>query len=240
MNAILASSSEIYNSDYLVYLLPELEKLYKNAKEVLFIPFARPGGQSHDQYTEKARRGLKSLGKTVIGIHQTPDYKTAIKTADAIFVGGGNTFLLVAKLYEYDLIKVLRNTIKHGTPYLGTSAGSNICGITMQTTNDMPIILPKSFKTMGIVPFNFNVHYQDPDPNSHHRGETRETRIKEFQNLNNIHVIGLREGSWLKVTKEDILLQGNLQARVFACGKTPFEIGPNTSLLELHQTSVKK
>ncbi len=233
MNAILASSSEIYGSDYLAYLLPELEKLYKDIHTILFIPFARPGGQPHDEYTEKARKGLKQLGKKVIGLHETEDYQTAIKTAEGIFVGGGNTFLLVTKLYKYDLIEVLREAIRKGTPYLGTSAGSNICGLTMQTTNDMPIVHPQSFDTLGIVPFNFNVHYRDPEPNSKHRGETRETRIQEFQRIHPVTVIGLREGSWLRITKKDIVLCGNLTARVFDPRKIPFEMDPQTSLLNV-------
>lgn len=232
MNAILASSSEIYGSDYLTYLLPELEELFKDVETILFIPFARPGGQPHEEYTEKARKGLQPLGKKVIGLHETKDYKSAIETAEAIFVGGGNTFLLLTKLYHYDLLEVLRDTIRKGTPYLGTSAGSNICGLTMQNTNDMPIVHPKSFETLGIVPFNFNVHYQDPDPHSKHRGETRETRIKEFQAIHPITVIGLREGSWLKITKEDIVLCGNVQARIFDPRESPFEIKPQTSLLK--------
>lgn len=235
MNAILASSSEIYGSDYLGYLLPQLEELYKEIETILFIPFARPGGQPHDQYTKKARKGLQLLGKKVIGLQDTADYQEAIRTAEGIFVGGGNTFLLVTKLYKHDLLDILRETIRKGTPYLGTSAGSNICGLTMQTTNDMPIVLPKSFDTLGIVPFNFNVHYQDPDPHSKHRGETRETRIQEFQAIHPITVIGLREGSWLRITATGIVLCGNLTARIFDPRKPPFEIEPQTSLLQINE-----
>ena len=232
MNAILASSSEIYGSDYLEYLHPEMKKLYKDTDEVLFIPFARPNGQSHDEYAAKAERGFKPIGKKIYSLHEASDYKAAIKSAKAIFVGGGNTFLLVHQLYKYDLISVLKEAILSGTPYLGTSAGCNISGRTMQTTNDMPIIRPKSFKTMGVVPFNFNVHYRETDPKGKFRGETRQVRIKEFQTIHNTAVIGLREGSWLRVLNDDIVLKGELQAKVFKRGQEPYEIDPKTSIKE--------
>ena len=126
------------------------------------------------------------------------------KNAEAIFVGGGNTFVLVNQLYKNNLLTTIKEAVENGTPYLGTSAGSNICGLTMNTTNDMPIIQPPSFKTLGLVPFNINPHYLDPDSNSTHKGETRETRIKEFHAFNTQPVIGLREGSWLDVRGNSI------------------------------------
>lgn len=230
MNAILASTSTVHGSDYLAYLEDTLKKHYKNCKEILFIPFARPSGLTHDEYTEKARKGLHFLNAKITGIHEKENKKEALKNADGIFTGGGNTFLLVTQLYQHDLLKTLQEVIVSGTPYLGTSAGSNICGKTMMTTNDMPIIYPPSFDTMSIVPFNLNVHYLDPNPDSTHKGETRETRIKEFQNLNNISVVGLREGSWLNVSSDDITLGGPLKARVFIPQKEAYEIEPQNSL----------
>lgn len=230
MNVILASSSTVHGSSYLSYLRTPLKELYKNAKEILFIPFARPGGISHAEYTEKARSGLAFLNKKIIGLHETRDLQTALKTADAIFTGGGNTFLLVTKLYDYRLMEILKNVIQNGTPYLGTSAGSNICGKTMKTTNDMPIIYPPSFKTLGIVPFNINAHYIEPASNSKHKGETRETRIKEFQNFNDCTVVGIREGSWLKITDINKILKGPHKARIFEPHNPPYEIEPGTSL----------
>ena len=233
MNLILASTSTVYGKGYLSYLKEALEELYKNAEEILFIPFARPGGITHEEYTAKAKEGLAFLNKKVTGLHEKEDKIAALQNAQGIFTGGGNTFLLVHQLYNQNLIQELKAAILSGTPYLGTSAGSNICGLSMKTTNDMPIIYPPSFETMGIVPFNLNVHYLDPDPTSTHQGETRATRIKEFQNLNNIPVVGLREGSWLKVEKEDILLEGPLEARIFEPGKKAYEITPQTSLKNL-------
>lgn len=233
MKVIMASTSTIYGSDYLAYLKTPLKSHFESAEEILFIPFARPSGISHDDYTQKAAKGLAFLGKPVVGLHQKKNSTQALEKADAIFVGGGNTFLLVSQLYKLKLMETLTNVVKNGTPYLGTSAGSNICGLTMMTTNDMPIIYPPSFKTMALVPFNINAHYLDPDLNSTHKGETRETRLKEFQTLNNTTVVGLREGSWLAVSADDIILKGTLKARVFEVGKSAYELNTGSSLKTL-------
>ena len=128
---------------------------------------------------------------------------------------------------------VLKLVIENGTPYLGTSAGSNICGLTMQTTNDMPIIYPPSFTTLGVIPFNINPHYLDPDLNSKHKGETRETRIKEYHHFNTTPVLGLREGSWLQVKDKNILLKGALSARWFLPKTLPIELQTETNLSKL-------
>ncbi|MCB0457470.1 MAG: dipeptidase PepE [Flavobacteriaceae bacterium] len=223
-NLIVASTSTLHGSGYLEYILPELSTLFSTAEEILFIPYARPGGISHDAYTEIAQKAFSKINKKVVGLHTFSNPIDAIEHAQGIFTGGGNTFVLVKQLYENKVMAPLREALFYGTPYLGTSAGSNICGQTMQTTNDMPIVYPPSFKTLGVLPFNLNPHYLDPDPNSKHMGETRETRIKEFHTQNSLPVIGLREGSWLRVQGDDIELQGMLSARVFENGKEPYEI----------------
>ncbi|MFD0862666.1 dipeptidase PepE [Sungkyunkwania multivorans] len=223
-NIIVASTSTIHNAAYLEYLLPTLEEHFSDTKEILFIPFARPSGITHKGYTEKVATSFKKIDKKVKGLHEYEDKKKAIERAGGLFTGGGNTFLLVQQLYKYELLHVLREAIFNGVPYLGTSAGSNICGVTMQTTNDMPIVYPPSFKTLGVIPFNINPHYLDPDPNSKHMGETRETRIKEFHKFNNLPVVGLREGSWLAVKGDEIMLKGNLRARIFEQDIPPYEI----------------
>ncbi|MCL4119217.1 UNVERIFIED_CONTAM: hypothetical protein GTU68_021259 [Idotea baltica] len=229
-NIIIASTSTIYGDDYLEYLLDELSDFFKEVSTILFIPYARPSGMSHDDYTKKASIAFSKINKELKGIHTFKNPIEAIQNAEAIFVGGGNTFVLVNQLYKNNLWSTLKETVENGTPYLGTSAGSNICGLTMHTTNDMPIVLPPSFKTLGFVPFNINPHYLDPDTHSKHNGETRETRIKEFHAYNTQPVIGLREGSWLAVKENTIILKGILQARVFEHNKAPFEIHPNTEL----------
>lgn len=227
---IIASTSTLHNGNYLEYLLPALEIHFNVCSEILFIPYARPGGISHDGYTEIVRMAFAKINKTVKGIHEFDNPIDAIQNAEGIFTGGGNTFLLVTQLYENKVMDVLAKTVENGTPYLGSSAGSNITGLTMQTTNDMPIIYPPSFKTLGLIPFNLNPHYLDPDANSKHMGETRETRIKEFHAFNSIPVLGLREGSWLEVIGEKIILKGNLTARIFRQNKTPEEAEPETNL----------
>jgi len=221
---IIASTSSLHGSSYLEYLLPELEKFFGHTEEILFLPYARPSGISYEVYTMKVKEALSKIGKLVLGIHECNDPVRAIRQARAIFVGGGNTFLLVKTLYDLQLLDVLREVVQLGTAYLGTSAGSNILGMSMQTTNDMPIVYPPSFDTLGLIPFNINPHYLDPDVNSSHQGETRETRIKEFHVWNDIPVIGLREGSWLEVQGTQIMLRGELSARLFRKDKTPVEI----------------
>ncbi len=230
---IIASTSTLHGGGYLDYLLPELELLFAGADDVLFIPYARPGGIDHDTYTEKAAQAFSVIGKQVYGLHSYPDPVEAIQTAKAIFTGGGNTFVLVKELHEKGLMAPLREALLNGTPYLGTSAGSNITGPTMQTTNDMPIAYPPDFRTLGILPFNLNPHYLDPDPGSTHMGETRETRIREFHAFNETPVLGLREGSWIAVMGERLTLKGNLTARLFRKGTDAVELAPGYDLTEL-------
>jgi dipeptidase E len=228
--AIIASTSTLHGGDYLEYLFPVLETHFASCKTILFIPYARPGGISHDDYTLKVNIAFKKINIKVSGIHEYENPTDAIQNAEALFVGGGNTFLLVSQLYKNNVMNVLSEVIKSGKPYLGCSAGSNITGISMQTTNDMPIVYPPSFVTLGIVPFNLNPHYLDPDSNSKHMGETRETRIKEFHAFNETPVLGLREGSWLEVSGETITLKGSLSARLFLKNKNPFEVDTQTDL----------
>lgn len=229
-NILIASTSTLANEDYLEYLLPELQLHFKNCSTILFIPFARPGGISHEEYTKSVALVFAKINKKVIGIHEFEDAALAVKSAEGIFTGGGNTFVLVSQLHKNNVMAILSQVIKNGTPYLGTSAGSNICGLTMQTTNDMPIVYPPSFQTLGVVPFNLNPHYLDPDTNSKHMGETRETRIKEFHAFNSAPVLGLREGSWLDVKGDSITLKGNLTARLFRQNQTPVELESGTDL----------
>ena len=230
MQAIIASTSTLHHGEYLDYLLPKLADLFKATDEIVFIPYARPSGISHDAYTEKVAQAFAKIGKTVKGLHSFDNQIEALQNAKGLFTGGGNTFVLVTQLYRLGLMDALANSIKTGTPYLGCSAGSNITGLSMQTTNDMPIAYPPSFQTLGIVPFNLNPHYLDPDPNSTHMGETRETRINEFHTYNTVPVLGLREGSWLRVNGQKITLEGNLHARLFRQGMAPEELAPKSDL----------
>jgi dipeptidase E len=232
-NLLIASTSTVHGGNYLEYILEELSELFSETDEILFIPYARPSGISHTIYTEKASEAFLKINKKLIGMHTFTNPIQAIKDAKGIFTGGGNTFLLVKQLHDLQLMQPLRDALFNGVPYIGTSAGSNICGVTMQTTNDMPIVYPPSFKTLGVIPFNINPHYLDPEPNSTHMGETRETRIREFHTQNTIPVIGLREGSWLKVKGDSIILKGIYKAKIFEQDKEPYEVETNTSFSNL-------
>jgi len=227
---IIASTSTVHGGTYLEYLLPTLEIHFKACNEIIFVPYARPGGMSHDDYTATVRLAFAKINKAVKGLHEFDNPIHALENAQGIFTGGGNTFLLVTQLYQNQVMEVLAKVVENGTPYLGSSAGSNITGISMQTTNDMPIIYPPSFTTLGLIPFNLNPHYLDADLQSKHMGETRETRIKEFHAFNGTPVLGLREGSWLEVNGENILLRGDLTARLFRQNQTPAELESGTDL----------
>jgi dipeptidase E len=227
---IIASTSTLHGDNYLEYLLPTLEIHFKECDELLFIPYARPGGISHEDYTATVRAAFSKINKAVKGLHEYENPVDAIHNAQGIFTGGGNTFLLVTQLYQNQVMETIKQVVEKGTPYLGSSAGSNITGLSMQTTNDMPIIYPPSFTTLGLLPFNLNPHYLDADLQSKHMGETRETRIKEFHAFNKIPVLGLREGSWLEVIGSEIMLKGNLSARLFRKNDTPVELESESDL----------
>ena len=220
---LLASTSTIYGQKYLEYLHDEIKNLFSGCKKILFVPYARPSGISHLEYTEKAKNVFKIINLEIID-YTNEDLRESLEKCDGIFVGGGNTFLLLNKLYQYSLIDILKNKINSGIPYLGTSAGSNICGMTIGTTNDMPIVHVKSLEALGIINFNINPHYLDPIDGFEHMGESRETRINEFHKFNDQFVIGLREGSYLQVEGDDIYLKGLKHAVIFKKENEKFEI----------------
>lgn len=230
MNVLLASTSTLFGGDYLEYIKDEIALLFSDIEEIIFIPFARPGGISHEEYTEKAREFFAKLHIKVKGLHEFENKIEAINSAEGFFTGGGNTFLLVKTLHEENVMDILKLNVEKGKPYLGSSAGSNIGGVNMKTTNDMPIVFPPSFETMGLVPFNINPHYLDANPDLKHNGETRETRIKEFLTQNDVKVVGLREGNWIRRVENKITVEGNQLTRIFEKGKDPYEILAGTEL----------
>lgn len=234
-NMIVASTSTIHGTGYLEYLLDDLLAVFKqeHISQLLFIPYARPEGISHDDYTQKVHHVLSSHDIKVTGIHTIEDKAAAISNTQAIFTGGGNTFQLVKMLHEKELMQPLRSAIFKGTFYLGTSAGSNICGLNMRTTNDMPVVQPSSFKTTGALGYNVNPHYLDPIVGSTHMGETREQRIKEFHFYNHIPVIGLREGSYIRVKGKQEILHGKDTARVFLKDHQPVEVSSGYDFAQL-------
>jgi dipeptidase E len=173
------------------------------------------------------------MGYTLESVHWMENPPPAIQRADAIFVGGGNTFRLLKALQDLDLLEPIRRRVKNGTPYIGSSAGANVAGPTIKTTKDMPIVQPRSFDSLGLVPFQISPHYLDPDPASTHMGETQEERILQFLEENETPVAGIREGAWLLIENGAVTLRGQTDARIFRRGHAPVEITPGTEISEL-------
>jgi len=214
MNAqvLMLSSSRVGTEDYLQHALPMLNNFLPEITELLFIPFAGVS-VSWDDYTTKVQEALPDY--QIKGIHQFSNASQALETAQAIVVGGGNTFNLLNELYQQNLLETVKKHVSQGTPYVGWSAGSNICGNSIRTTNDMPIIQPPSFDALNLVPFQLNPHYTDYQPPGHN-GETRAQRIEEFCILNPMMpVIGIREGSALLLQGDSLVLKGELDGVAF-------------------------
>jgi len=230
MNLLLLSNSTNHGGGYLDHAEAEIRALFEGAGRILFVPFAL-----HDQvgYWQVARKRFQSLGIEVDRLEEGRDAPGQVRDASGIFVGGGNTFRLLDRLQRSDVLDVIRRRVTEGMPYMGSSAGTVIASPTLKTTNDMPIVQPASFASLGFVPFQINPHYLDPDPSSSHMGETREQRIKEFLEENDATVVGLREGGMLRVAKAPdmrISLRGTAGARVFRRGQDPVEYAPPATL----------
>jgi dipeptidase E len=224
---LLISTSTVHGTAYLEHAFAELGDFLRGVARVLFVPFAL---KDHEGYAARARATFESLGFRLDSLHEAPDPKRAIGHAEAVFTGGGNTFRLLDALYQRDLVALLRRRVGEGMPYSGASAGSNLACPTIKTTNDMPIVQPPSFDALSLVSFQINPHYLDPEPSSTHMGESRETRIREFHEENETPVVGLREGAFLRVEGDEVLLKGIAGARVFRRGREPVEVSPVASL----------
>lgn len=217
MRLLLISSSNVHGYGYLDHAEPEIRRILEGRRSVAFMPLALA---DHDGYTSKVRERFSAMGFEVTQVREAKD----VAGAEAIFVGGGNTFRLLKALYDRDLLSTIRERVLNGLPYLGSSAGTNIAGPTIRTTNDMPIVQPPSFDALKLVPFQINPHYLDPDPSSTHKGETREERLLQFLEENETPVIGLREGSMLRVEDDRVTLVGLAAARIFKRGAAPYEL----------------
>jgi dipeptidase E len=227
---LLLSSSMIQGGDYLEYPQSEIKDfLGPLVKRILFVPYASVI-RTFDEYAEAVRAPFETMGYELDSVHQFPNISEAARSAEAIVVGGGNTFHLLRGLYETALIETIRERVLNGIPYIGWSAGSNVACPTIRTTNDMPIVEPPGLNALGLVPFQINPHYTDEHP-SGHQGETRAQRIAEFIEANRgVYVVGLREGSMLRVEDSTLSLRGELQARVFVSGTEAREYQPEDSL----------
>jgi len=222
---LLISNSTLHGSGYLDHAESEIRSFLGDAKRVLFVPYAL---FDRDKYAANARQRFQKMGYELTSVHTAENPVTAVNETDAVFIGGGNTFRLLKALYEFDLIEAIRNRVSNGMPYIGSSAGSNVAAPTIKTTNDMPIVQPPSFNALGLVSFQINPHYLDPDPDSKHMGETREERIVQFLEENDTPVVGLREGAILRLEGGETILRGTTWARIFRRGMKPLEISPGT------------
>ncbi|WP_258240319.1 dipeptidase PepE [Pseudidiomarina homiensis] len=214
---LLCSSSKAGDSAYLEPVIPHLKERLAAPSNILFVPYAGVG-MSYDDYTARVATALEPHGYKVIGLHTEVDAQAACQNADAILVGGGNTFHLLAQLQQQDLIPSIRDAVAAGVPYIGWSAGSNIAGLSIRTTNDMPIVQPPSFDALALVPFQLNPHYSDYQPPGFH-GETRDQRLAEFMIVApQTPVLAIREGTSLKVDGNRMVLLGETDGCVFSSG----------------------
>ncbi len=227
---LLLSNSTNFGSGYLDHAMPEILDFLGGARRLLFVPFALA---DRTAYTAKARERFARERVAVTGLREGAAGARQIERAEAVFVGGGNTFRLLATLERARLLAPLARRARAGLPYLGASAGTNIAAPSIKTTNDMPIVEPSRFDALALVPFQINPHYLDPDSSSRHMGESREQRLREFHEENDLSVVGLREGAWLRVEGERVSLGGAAGARVFRRGREPEEFAPGAALDDL-------
>lgn len=222
---LLLSSSRVHGGGYLAHAEAEIRDFLQDLTRILFVPYAL---HDRDGYAATARTRFEAMGFQLDSIHNTANPKLAVEQAQAMFIGGGNTFRLLKTLYELDLLKTIKGRAESGMPYMGASAGSNVAGLTIKTTNDMPIVQPPSFAALALVPFQINPHYIDADPNSTHMGETREQRLREYLEENEVPVVAIREAAMLHVDGDVVTLKGKARARIFKRGQDPYEIEPGS------------
>ena len=227
---LLISNSTLYGGNFLDHAEDEIRDFLRGVRRVLFVPFAL---HDRDEYAGLARQRFKAMGYDLDSAHEVADARQAVRDAEVVFIGGGNTFRLLKALYDLDLLLPIRERVAEGMLYVGSSAGSNVACPTLKTTNDMPIVQPPSFEALGLVPFQINAHYLDPDPDSTHMGETREKRIMQFHEENATPVVGLREGAMLRVEQSAIALRGRSGARIFRQGHEPVEVVSGAMLNDL-------
>ncbi len=227
---LLISSSRVHQTGFLEHCLPAIAEHLQPVQRLLFIPYAL---SEHDPYLQLVQEALDSIEIQVDSIHRAPDPVAAVNDAEAIFIGGGNSFRLLKTLYGLQLLDPIRDKVQGGAPYMGSSAGTNMACPTIKTTNDMPIVQPPSFEALNLIPFQINPHFIDADPESTHKGETREQRLQEYLEENDVPVIGIREGSWLKISNHQFELRGTTGGVWFAKGEAPKELAPMTELTSL-------
>jgi dipeptidase E len=227
---LLISNSTAYGHGYLDHVEEQIKEFLGGATNLLFFPFAL---HDRDAYAAKAKERFAAMGCSLESAHATRDPRNAIEQSEGIVIGGGNTFRLLKALQDLELLDPVRHKVKSGAPYIGSSAGSNVAGPTIKTTKDMPIVEPRSFNSLALVPFQISPHFQDPDPNPTHMGETQEERILQFLEENNTPVVGIREGAWLVCENGAVVLKGLAGARIFRRGEAPVETKPGDNIVDL-------
>ncbi|MGH9837359.1 MAG: dipeptidase PepE [Blastocatellia bacterium] len=234
---LLISNSTLYGSGYLDHAEAEIRSLLGTVRRVLFVPLALA---DRDGYAATARARLAAMGYGLDAVHEAADAGQAVDAAEAVFIGGGNTFRLLKGLYNFELLQPIRRRVAEGMPYIGSSAGSIVACPTLKTTKDMPIVEPPSFEALGLVAFQISPHYLDPDPNTRHMGETQEERINQFLEENDAPVIGLREGTMLRVKQGSVILKGITSARIFRRAHAPVEVEPESRLDEFLSSGAER
>lgn len=233
MSLLLLSNSATHGQPYLSYALEAIAAHLSGRKRLLFVPYALA---DHDGYTATVAEAMRPIDISVEGLHSQPDPASVLGSAEAVFVGGGNTFRLLRTLRRAGLLGLLRDRVRAGLPYLGSSAGTNLACPTIRTTNDMPILDPEGFDALGLIPFQINPHYLDPDPGSTHQGETRAQRLTEFCEENDVPVLAMREGAWLRVNGKVAMLHGGNGAVLFRHGRQAEELVTDTDVSWLLET----
>ena len=224
---LLISNSVCHGKPYLSHCADAIRQFLGGAPRITFVPYA---SGDWDGYARQVRAALAGFGLEVESVHESGPWPHTLPDNPAVFVGGGNTFRLLKTLQDGGLLDQIRRKVLGGMRYMGSSAGANLACPTIKTTNDMPIVQPADFQALGLVGFQINPHYIDADPNSRHMGETREKRIAEFHEENDLTVIGLREGSWIVVDRGRATLHGETGAKIFHKGKAPVEWDRRTDL----------
>jgi dipeptidase E len=230
---LLLSNSTAPGMGFLEHATEAIQAVLGDRSSLLFVPFA---SSDPDTYTSVMREALAPAGIEVTSLHQARDLTAAVAEAQAVFVGGGNSFRLLHALTTAGVLEELRQAAEAGVPYLAASAGTNLACPTIRTTNDMPIVEPRSLAALGLIPFQLNPHYLDPDPRSPHQGETRPARIEEFLEENDVPVLGLREGAWLQVSGARAHLSGGNTGRLFRRHTSPVDIPVGADLSYLLNT----
>lgn len=236
VNLLLLSNSATFRGAYLEYAFDAVTDLLQGRTRLVFVPYAL---RDQTRYTAIVRAAFEPAGIAVTGLDEVTDPAGAVRDAEAVFIGGGNTFRLLRKLQDLGLDAEIRQRVQAGMPYLGSSAGTNVACASLRTCNDMPIVQPASFAAMKLIPFQVNAHYSDPDPVSRHMGETRPQRIAEFLEENDVPVLGLREGCWVRVVDTKATLGGISGARLFTRGRPPSELSPGDDVSHLLAAEAK-